>query len=176
MMPARYRGRVDVMINGTYWAGSVLGTFSSLLLLNSLPQDVAWRVAFLVGPVLAVVVLFVRRNLPESPRWLLTHGHEREAQQIMERIEQTARDSGQILAPVDDERDALTLRPEGTYGYLVFLRLVFRTYPGRAALAATLMIAQSFLYNAIFFTYALVLTKFYGVDAAAPSPPPCTGH
>jgi MFS family permease len=120
MMPARYRGRTDIWINGSYWLGSIIGTFAAFLLLNGLSADTGWRLGFLVGPVLAVVILFVRRNLPESPRWLLTHG-------------------------------------------LTLLRLIVHTYPRRAILGGTLMITQSFLYNAIFFTYALVLTKFYHV-------------
>lgn len=166
MMPARYRGRVDVWINGTYWAGSIIGTFATLMLLNSLPAADGWRVAFLVGPVLAVVILLVRRNLPESPRWLVTHGHAREAEAAMDQIEQEARQGGQILAPVD-ESGSMLLKPERDYGYLTLLRLVFHDYTTRAVLGASLMITQSFLYNAIFFTYALVLTKFYGVSSTA---------
>jgi len=164
MMPARYRGRTDIWINGTYWAGSVIGTFASFLLINAFAPDTGWRLAFLVGPVLAVVVLLVRRNLPESPRWLLTHGREDEALAAMERIEQSARDDGQHLAPVD-ARDAIALQPEKNYGYVTLLRYCFTRYRRRAILGATLMITQSFLYNAIFFTYALALTTFYGVSA-----------
>jgi MFS family permease len=164
MMPSRYRGRVDVWINGTYWAGSIIGTFVTLVLLNSLPISVGWRVAFLVSPLLAIVILLVRRNLPESPRWLITHGREAEAEEALRGIEQSVRDSGQILSEVDDS-SAITLKPQKQYGYLTFLRLVFSTYPKRAILAAALMITQSFLYNAIFFTYALVLTQFYDVPA-----------
>ena len=162
MMPARYRGRTDIWINGTYWAGSIIGTFASFLLLNSLAPNVGWRASFLVGPVLALVILYVRRNLPESPRWLITHGREEEALEAMRHIEEVALKDGQILGPVDDS-DAIVLKPEKRYGYLTLLRLIWRTYPKRAILGASLMISQSFLYNAIFFTYALVLTKFYGV-------------
>ena len=81
MMPARYRGRTDIWINGTYWLGAILGTLASFLLLNSMRPNEGWRVAFLVGPALAFVILIVRRNLPESPRWLITHGREREAEE-----------------------------------------------------------------------------------------------
>jgi len=126
MMPARYRGRTDIWINGTYWLGAILGTFASFLLLNSMRPNEGWRVAFLAGPALAFVILIVRRNLPESA--------------------------------------AITILPETRYGYLTLLRVAFRQYPQRAVLGATLMITQSFLYNAIFFTYALVLTKFYHVS------------
>ncbi len=164
MMPSRYRGRVDIWINGTYWAGAIIGTFATFLLLNSLPANAAWRIAFLVGPVLAVVIMLVRRNLPESPRWLITHGRVEEAEEAMRRIEEVAMSDGQVLTKVDDS-DAILLKPEKEYGYLTLLRLIFRKYPKRGILGAALMITQSFLYNAIFFTYALVLTNFYGVSA-----------
>ena len=163
MMPARYRGRTDIWINGTYWLGAILGTFASFLLLNSLPTRDGWRVAFLCGPALAVVIIFVRRNLPESPRWLITHGRAREAEEQMRRIEEIAQRDGQRLDPVPDSA-AIMIKPERRFGYLTLLRVAFRVYPRRAVLGATLMITQSFLYNAIFFTYALVLTKFYHVS------------
>jgi MFS family permease len=162
MMPARYRGRTDVWINGTYWLGAILGTLGSFLLLNSMRPNEGWRVAFLLGPALAVVILFVRRNLPESPRWLITHGHAQEAEEQMRKIEEMAVRDGQRLDPVPEDA-AITIVPERRYGYLTLLRVAFRRYPQRAILGATLMITQSFLYNAIFFTYALVLTKFYHV-------------
>jgi MFS family permease len=163
MMPARYRGRTDVWINGTYWLGAILGTLGSFLLLNSLRPNEGWRVAFLVGPALAVVILFVRRNLPESPRWLITHGRAEEAEEQMRKIEEMAIRDGQRLDPVPEDA-AITIVPERRFGYLTLLRVAFRRYPQRAILGATLMITQSFLYNAIFFTYALVLTKFYHVS------------
>ncbi|HEY1640552.1 MAG TPA: MFS transporter [Streptosporangiaceae bacterium] len=163
MMPARYRGRTDVWINGTYWLGAILGTFASFLLLNSLEPDIGWRVAFLAGPALAVVIIVVRRNLPESPRWLITHGRADEAEAAVRRIEEAAIRAGQHLEPVP-ESAAITIVPEKRFGYLTLLRVAFRQYPRRAILGATLMTTQSFLYNAIFFTYALVLTKFYHVS------------
>jgi MFS family permease len=162
MMPARYRGRTDIWINGSYWLGSVIGTLAAFLLLNSLPADTGWRLGFLVGPVLAIVILFIRRNLPESPRWLFTHGRAQEAEASMKRIEDASIRDGQHLSPVPDSA-AITIMPEKEYGYLTLLRLILHTYPRRAILGGTLMITQSFLYNAIFFTYALVLTKFYHV-------------
>src|SRR5437660_5270387 len=87
VIPARHRGRVDIAVNGTYWGGAILGTLASLLLLNVLSESIGWRLGFLVGPVLAVVVIFVRRNLPESPRWLVMHGREEEAEASIRAIE-----------------------------------------------------------------------------------------
>jgi MFS family permease len=163
MMPARYRGRTDVWINGTYWLGAIIGTLASFLLLSSLPVNFGWRIAFLAGPALAIVILIVRRNLPESPRWLITHGRAEEAEAAVRRIEELAARDGQQLDPVPDSA-AITIVPEKRFGYVTLLRLAFGRYPRRAVLGATLMITQSFLYNAIFFTYALVLTKFYHVS------------
>ena len=164
MMPSKYRGRVDIWINGSYWAGAILGSLASLIFLNAFAVNVGWRLAFLMGPVLALVVIFVGRTLPESPRWLLTHGRVEEAEKELAKIEDAARKAGQTLDEVPDSA-ALELVPEKRYGYVRFLGLVFHQYPKRAVLGASLMITQSFLYNAIFFTYALVLTKFYGVSA-----------
>jgi MFS family permease len=164
MMPSKYRGRVDIWINGSYWAGAIIGSFASLIFLNAFAANVGWRLAFLMGPVLALVVIYVGRTLPESPRWLMTHGRVEEAERELAKIEEAAIKSGQTLDEVGDDQ-ATELVPEAQYGYLRFLGLVFHTYPRRAILGATLMITQSFLYNAIFFTYALVLTHFYGVSA-----------
>jgi MFS family permease len=164
MMPSKYRGRVDIWINGTYWAGAIIGSFASLIFLNVFAPNVGWRLAFLLGPVLALIVIMVGRTLPESPRWLLTHGRVEEAEKELARIEEIARQGGQELGAIDDSQ-AIELVPEKRYGYVTFLRLVFKTYPKRAILGATLMITQSFLYNAIYFTYGLVLVQFYGVSA-----------
>ena len=164
MMPSKYRGRVDIWINGSYWAGAIIGSFASLIFLNAFAVNVGWRLAFLMGPVLALVVIYVGRTLPESPRWLMTHGRMEEAEANLKTIEDAVRESGQTLEEVDDSL-AIELVPEKQYGYITFLGLVFHTYPKRAVLGATLMITQSFLYNAIFFTYGLVLVKFYDVSA-----------
>ena len=111
MMPARYRGRTDIWLNGTYWLGAIIGTLTSFLLLNSLRTSEGWRIAFLVGPALAFVILFLRRNLPESPRWLITHGREREAEEEMRQIEEVAARDGQRLDPVPEDA-AITILPE----------------------------------------------------------------
>jgi MFS family permease len=165
MMPAKYRGRVDVWINGTYWAGAIIGSIGALFFLNAFPPNEGWRLAFLLALPLAIIVLAIGSTLPESPRWLMTHGRLEEAEQAIDRIEAASRKAGQELDEVPDSA-ALELIPEKRYGYRTFLGLVARQYPRRAILGASLMITQSFLYNAIYFTYGLVLTMFYGVDAA----------
>ncbi|HAM23857.1 MAG TPA: MFS transporter [Actinobacteria bacterium] len=164
MIPARYRGRVDIGINGTYWAGAIIGTFASLLFLNVFAPSIGWRLGFLLGPILAVVIIFVRRTLPESPRWQLMHGQVDEANASIDQIESEVRADGYELPKVDDSM-AIEMKPGNDLGYLTLLKVLFVTYPKRAVLGASLMITQSFLYNAIFFTYTLVLVKFYGVSA-----------
>jgi MFS family permease len=162
MIPARYRGRVDIAVNGTYWAGAILGTLGTFVLLNVLGPSIGWRVGFLLGPVLGLVILLVRRNLPESPRWQIMNGRRQAAEESISYIEHEVEKSGKTLPPVDQSR-AIDLRPAEQIGYLALTRVLFRDYPSRAVLGASLMISQSFLYNAIFFTSTLVLGKFYGV-------------
>jgi MFS family permease len=166
LIPARYRGRVDIAVNGTYWAGALLASVLFLVVVKHLPASYSWRVAFLFGPALGFVVLFVRRNLPESPRWLLMHGRVKEAEATIAEIERRVTDTGGTLEPVDESK-ALEIRPPNNIGFLVLAKTLVATYPRRALLGASLMITQSFLYNAIFFTYALVLTKVYGVNASS---------
>jgi MFS family permease len=164
MIPARYRGRVDLAVNGTYWAGAFLGTIVTLSFLNHLSAGLGWRLAYVVGPVLALIIIYVRRNLPESPRWQVMHGREREAEASIAEIEaDVARTKGE-LPPVDSSQE-LEIRPTERIGYLALLRTLFRHYPSRSVLVAALMITQSFLYNAIFFTYGLVLEFFFHVKA-----------
>jgi MFS family permease len=166
LIPSRYRGRVDIMVNGTYWAGAVFGTLGSLIFLNVLDLSLGWRLAFLIGPVLGLVIIFVRRHLPESPRWQVMNGREEAAEKSITYIEHEVEQSGVTLPKVDESK-ALDLQPTTDIGYVALTRVLFREYPKRAVLGATLMITQSFLYNAIFFTYTLVLGKFFGVDSKA---------
>jgi MFS family permease len=164
LIPARFRGRVDIMVNGTYWAGAIIGTLGTFIFLNQLSPNIGWRVAFLLGPVLGLVIIFVRRHLPESPRWQVMHGHEVAAEETIAYIEHEVESAGRDLPRVPEDK-AVEIKPAENIGYFALARLLFKEYPQRAIYGATLMITQSFLYNAIFFTYTLVLTNFYDVDA-----------
>ena len=164
MIPARFRGRVDLAVNGTYWAGAILGTLATLFLLNHIAPAWAWRAAFILGPVLALVIILVRRHLPESPRWQVMHGREEAAEASIAEIEGDVKATKGALPPVDQDRE-IEIRPTKQIGYLALLRVLFSHYPSRSVLVAALMITQSFLYNAIFFTYGLVLLKFFHVPS-----------
>ncbi|MER6578927.1 MFS transporter [Nonomuraea sp. NPDC001023] len=170
MIPSHYRGHVDLAINGTYWLGSLLATSATFLLLHPggpLDPDLAWRLGFAVGPVIGLAIWGLRRHLPESPRWLMTHGREEEAEQVVARIEREVEREDRVrLEPVPQEQ-ALEIVPEHHAPLSQVAKTLFRTYPERSVLGATLMICQSFLYNAVFFTYSLVLTHFYGVPAGS---------
>jgi MFS family permease len=164
LIPARFRGRTDLAINGSYWFGAALGAGTTVILLDPrvLSPGLGWRVAFGMGAVLGLGILALRRFLPESPRWLMIHGQVPEADRIVGEIEATVRGSSRTLPPVPSER--FRFRPRGHAGIGEVAVALFRTYPLRALLGLVLMAAQAFLYNAIFFTYALVLTKFFKVS------------
>jgi MFS family permease len=167
LIPARRRGFVDLAINGSFWVGAGLGAAGAIIVLDPdlIRQDLGWRLAFITGGVLAGVIFLVRRFLPESPRWLMTHGRPDEAEAIVERIEAgVARQHGVDL-PVE-HLPVLRLKRRGHTRPMEIIRTLLRVYPQRTLLGVTLMTTQAFCYNAIFFTYALVLTKFYGVANA----------
>jgi MFS family permease len=162
MIPSHYRGRVDIGINGTYWGGALIGTVAEYYILNHFGDTVNWRIGFVIGPILALFVLYVRRNLPESPRWLIMHGREDEAEEAMKRIEQMSHEEN---LPMPDESKAIEISPRNDIGFFALAWVLFRQMPRRSVLCACLMISQSFLYNAIFFTYALVLGTVYHVGS-----------
>lgn len=164
LIPARFRGRTDLGINGSFWLGALMGAIGTWVLLapGRLPPDVGWRAAFAIGAVLGLGVLLLRRFLPESPRWLFIHGQTHAADAIVERIERGIPN----LRPPAQPLPRLRLRPRHGSVNLVDLGVsLFRRYPRRAALGLVLMAAQAFCYNAIFFTYALVLGRYYSVPA-----------
>ncbi len=164
MIPAKFRGRVDLAVNGTYWAGAFLGTLATLYILNHIAASLGWRLAFLLGPVLALVIIYVRKNLPESPRWQIMHGREEAAEASIAEIEADVAATKGALPPVDEDK-AIEITPTTQIGYLALIRVLFAQYPTRSILVAALMITQSFLYNAIFFTYGLVLEFFFHVKS-----------
>jgi MFS family permease len=168
LIPARHRGRTDLAINGTYWLGAMIGAAAQFVLLNPdiVPIDLGWRLGFLIGPVIGVAIWGLRRNLPESPRWQLMHGRADEAEQTVDRIEKEFTDRGARLPDVDDSQAIEVVRTDDV-GFLQIARTLFREYPKRTVVGFALGISQSFLYNAVFFTYVLVLTKFYGVSDSA---------
>lgn len=167
LIPARKRGYTDLVINGSFWIGAALGALGSLIVLDTsiIPVEYGWRLAFILGGALAAVVIFLRRFLPESPRWLVTHGQPEEAERVVTGIEaRIAREHGITLSPQDAPTIRL-IRREGT-GLGHAIRALFVRYRRRAILGTVLMAAQAFCYNAIFFTYALILTKFYDIPTA----------
>ncbi len=167
LIPGKHRGRVDLAINGTYWAGAALGAVASSILLDTerFGQDIGWRIAFFIGPVLGLGIIYLRRHIPESPRWMLTHGRAEEAEETVAGIEDHIRDAGQQL-PDHDDSEARWIKAGSGLTPKQLLYVFFKLYPTRTVLGLTLMITQSFLYNAIFFTYALVLKNFYGLSSA----------
>jgi len=164
LVPARVRGHTDLAINSTYWAGTALGSASTLVLLDPsiLPHSVGWRVCFGLGALLGAAVLLVRRHVPESPRWLLLHGRAARAEAIAAEIEADVARTEGALPPPPPPRP---LRVQGTVGLGHVARVLLRQHLRRTVLGLALMIAQAFAYNAIFFTYALVLGRFYGVPS-----------
>jgi MFS family permease len=162
--PARVRGWTDLAINGTFWVGAGLGAAGSLVLLDPglLPPDWGWRACFLIGAVLALAILPMRVWIPESPRWLLTHGQAPAARETVEQIEARFRSHGHLL-PDDEPLKRLRLRAREHTTLREVLDTLFVRHRRRSLVGLSLMTAQAFFYNAIFFTYALVLTDFYGV-------------
>lgn len=159
LIPARYRGHTDLLVNGSFWIGAALGGIGATVLLapGRLPPDMGWRAAFGIGAVLGLIILYLRRFIPESPRWLMTHGRVAEGERILEQIEQGCR-------PHPDEALTTPIRLVARRsGFADVARTLLRTYPRRSLYGTVLMASQAFFYNAIFFTYALVLGRFFDV-------------
>jgi MFS family permease len=163
LIPARFRGWTDLLINGSFWLGAAMGAGGSLVLLDPAFIDpaIGWRLAFLIGATIGLVILVMRLWIPESPRWLVTHGFPQAALAVVRGIEAQFFTRGND-APVH-ERVRLRMRDHTPLREVA--RTLFITYRQRTLVGLTLMVAQAFFYNAIFFTYALILTDFYGIPA-----------
>ena len=165
LIPGKVRGTVDLVVNATFWLGAIVGSLASLLLLNGniAPVNVGWRVAFGIGAVLGAGVLVLRLSVPESPRWLMLRGKEKDADKIVSEIEEKVSEKRGELPPPEGEKLKLAVRDHTPWSE------IFRNMLGenrkRSFLGFTLMVAQSFFFNAVFFTYSLVVQKFYGIPS-----------
>jgi MFS family permease len=164
LIPAKYRGRVDVAINGSFWVGAAGGSLLTIPLLDPtmVNPEWGWRAAFALGAILAFGILIVRRNVPESPRWLFIHGREDESERIVSDIEKTVREETGRELPTP--RDTITIRQRRSISMGEIAKTVFTLYPRRTVLCLALFIGQAFLYNAFFFTYGDTLGTFLDVE------------
>jgi MFS family permease len=163
LIPARVRGRIDIIVNGSFWLGAALGSGASLLFLDPrlLAPNIGWRVGFAVGGLLGLSILFMRRYVPESPRWQLTHGYIDQAEATIADVEhRVAEDKGEGLPRAVGR---LEVHPRRSFGFGMIANATWAKYRARSLLALSLMIAQAFLFNAVYFTYGLVLATFYDV-------------
>jgi len=166
LIPARKRGFTDLCINGSFWVGAALGAVGATVALDPkvIDPELGWRVAFIIGGVIGIFVLFLRRFIPESPRWLMTHGRPEEASEVVSGIEaRVEHETGQPLPPVPP--GMLRLHRHKGGWFRASLRVLAVEYRSRTVLGVALMGSQAFCYNAVLFTYALVLTRFYGVES-----------
>ncbi|PTM41850.1 MFS transporter [Bosea sp. 124] len=165
LVPARVRGWVDLVINGSFWVGAALGAAGAIVLLNPavIDPEIGWRLAFFIGAALGLVILILRQWIPESPRWLISHGRTDEAAAIVASIEARA---GVTWNP-DEKLHMTRLRPRAVTPLGEVFHALFVLHRQRALVGLALMVSQAFFYNAIFFTYALILTDFYQVSSQA---------
>lgn len=163
LIPARVRGRVDLMINGSYWIGAAVGSAATIVLLDPrwLPIWLGWRLAFGIGATLGLVLIFFRRWIPESPRWLMIHGRNAEAEKIVDEVERTL--AAEALPPHDEPATRIRTRTHTPWHQI--WQTIVHDHRRRSVLGFVLMLTQAFFYNAIFFTYGLVLMRFYGVPS-----------
>ncbi|MEU8776943.1 MFS transporter [Streptomyces sp. NPDC048606] len=167
LIPSKYRGRVDLVINGSFWLGAVAGALLSVLALDTdlFPQWLGWRLTFALGVVLGLVILLVRRNVPESPRWMFIHGRSQEADRLVGDVErQVEEEKGVRLV---EPEESITVTRRGAVGFGLIAKTVFRSYPRRAVLGLSLFIGQAFLYNAITFGFGSILIRFFDVPSGA---------
>ncbi len=164
LIPAKHRGRIDILINGTYWAGAAAGALLSVVALHVFGPFVDWRVCFGLGAILGTAILIVRRSVPESPRWLFIHGREDEAEEITRDIERQVMES--TGTELEEPDDTITVHQRKSIGLWEILVAIVRNYPKRFVLGMALFIGQAFLYNSILFGYATMLSKFFGVATA----------
>jgi MFS family permease len=167
LIPARARGWTDLTINGSFWVGAALGAAGSIILLDPdwFGPDIGWRIAFGIGAVLGLFILYLRQFVPESPRWLMTHGRADEAERIVAEIEKRVEAEQGTLLPPPPPGHVITVRFRTGTPMKAILHTIFTTYRRRAVLGFVLLVTQAFFYNAIFFTYALILGTFYGIPS-----------
>ncbi|MCS0638464.1 MFS transporter [Streptomyces sp. LP05-1] len=167
LIPSKYRGRVDLIINGSFWLGAMAGALLSVLALDTdiFPKDLGWRLSFGLGVVLGLVILLVRRHVPESPRWMFIHGHEEGAEKLVADVErEVERETGGKLPEPGAE---ITIKQRHSVGFVQIARTLVRAYPKRAVLGLALFIGQAFLYNAVTFGFGAILVTFFDVPSGS---------
>ncbi|MGP5726233.1 MFS transporter [Arthrobacter rhombi] len=165
LIPAKHRGRVDIIVNGTFWLGAIGGSLLSIIALDTdiFAANIGWRLTFGLGLVLGLLILLVRRSVPESPRWLFIHGREDEAEKVVAGIEERIKkETGQELS---EPEGTIRIRQRHSIGFGEIAKTMFVSYPKRATLGFSLFIGQAFLYNSITFGYATILATFFDIPA-----------